>query len=346
MTTPIRPSVLPAWTVGNNAQRTVPTSGEQLAGFSPNQRPDPKIHNWLWGSMSDWLAWLDYITQNTSNFPVSNAGHHVAVATNLQGQLDQLDAALSSMGLLRERPTGAVDGTNNTFFLSQAPINTDSVVAFVDGLEGDTPEYTVQNIGGQWAVVFDASFIPAVGQQPNVVYMTGSSGVGVGGGVGAIENEAGGVGLFDGMDVNVAKLKALQAGVNTTITDNGDGTITISSSGGGGGGGVETHGNAAAPQQVNPSVGITPTTAQEQVWWVKPTTGLLGAQHITATPAIAAGTVVGQKLKLKSVASANYLVIPNLSGTDQNGDCPMGTFGQAIEYTWDGTNWSEDSRRV
>lgn len=344
MPTPIKPNVLPLWTQGNTAARTQPTEGEQFAGFGPNQRPDPKWHNWLWGNMSDWLAWLDYVTSSAANIVVSNIGHNVATATTLQGQLDQLDAVLSTLGLIHEIPTGVVDGTNAQFQLSQAPINVASVVAFLDGLEDSTPEYSVQHISGQWYVVFNAGFIPAAGQTVNVVYMTGSSGVGVGGGVGAIANDAGGIGLFDQMAINVAKFKSLVAGVNTSIVDNLDGTVTISSTGGGGGS-AEIHGSAASPVAIDPAVGIPATSAAEQIWWVRPNAGS-GSVPITALLAIAAGVSVGQRLIVKSVASANYLVIPNLAGTDQNGNCNMGTFGQSIQYTWDGSNWSEDSRRV
>ncbi|CAM6004924.1 unnamed protein product [Sphagnum balticum] len=294
--------------------------------------------------MSDWIAWLNFITSNPGYFTVSNAGHNVATSTSLQGQLDELDAALSSMGLYYQIPTGTVDGTNATFYLTQAPINAQSVVAFTDGLSEKPAEYTVEQISGQWAVVFGVGHIPAAGQTPLVLYMTGSSGVGVGGGVQAIENEAGGVGIFYENNVNIALLKSLVAGTNTSIVDNGNGTITISSTGGGGGS-VEVHGSAAAPVSVVPSVGITPTSAAEQVWWITPSTGS-GAVPITASPAIAAGSSIGQRLKLKSVAAANYITIPNGAGTDQDGPISMGTYGQAIDYTWDGTNWSEDSRRV
>src|SRR5579875_447070 len=319
MSNPTRPSAYPIWTQGNNSARQQPTNGEQLTGFVPNFRPPSGWHNWLFGIMSDWIAWLDFITANPSDFPVSNSGHSVATSTNLQGQLDQLDRALSSMGLIHEVPSGVVNGTNTTFYLSQPPVNSQSVLAIVDGLEDGPAEYTVQQISGQWAVVFASGSIPQTGQIPNVIYMTSSSGVGVGGGVSAIENAAGGVGVFYENEVNVAVMKSLIAGTNMSIIDNGNGTVTLSSTGGGGGA-IEVHGSGSSPVAIDPTVGIVPTTAAEQVWWITPSSGS-GAVPITAAHAIAAGSFVGQRLKLKSVAAANYLVIPNGAGTDQNGPC-------------------------
>jgi len=341
MSNPTQPNVLPAWTQGNNSVRQQPTDGEQLTGFTPNFRPPSGWHNWLFGILSDWIAWLNFITANPGYFPVSNAGHHVATAGNLQGQLDQLDAVMSTLGLV-VIPTVQGNGTQVAFPLPQAPINANSAVPTLDGVECQESEYTVEQISGTWNVVFGTA--PAAGQQVSGFILTGSSGVGVGGGVGAIENAPGGVGIFYQNDVNVAVLKSLIAGTNMTITDDADGNITLSSTGGGGGS-IEVHGSASAPVSVVPGTGVVPTTAAEQVWWIQPSAGS-GAVPITATPPIAAGTTVGQRLKLKSVAAANYLTIPNVSGVDMNGPINMGTYGQAIDYTWDGTNWSEDSRRV
>lgn len=113
----------------------------------------------------------------------------------------------------------------------------------------------------------------------------------------------------------------------------------------GGGFTPEIHGSALAPVAVDPAVGIAATGAPYQIWWVTPNTGF-GAVPIVSSRAIAPGTLVGQVLVVKSVANANYLVIPNQSGTDQNDECNMGPLAQSITYTWDDINWSEDTRRV
>ena len=105
--------------------------------------------------------------------------------------------------------------------------------------------------------------------------------------------------------------------------------------------GIETHGSKASPVLIAASAGIVPTSAADQVWWVAPTT--IGAINITAIPAISAG-VLGQRLTLFGVSASNYLIIPDGSGTDQNGDIYLNN-NQAITYYFDGSNWSELSRR-
>jgi hypothetical protein len=345
MPSPTEPSVVPIWTAGNNAARTQPTNGQQFTGFTPNFRPPSSWHNWLFGIFSDWIAWFKFILDDVTNLAAKNTGHHVATATNVQNQLDQIDAALSSTGLIWEVPTGVVNGVNTTFGLSQAPVNIQSVIPHVDGIPSYPVEYTVQNISGSWYVVYNVGYYPQTGQVVVVEYMTSTSGVGIGGGISAINNEGAGVGLYDTQVVNVAKFKSMIAGTNMTIVDNGNGTVTFTAAGGGGGGSWETHGSGASPISVVPGTGITPTSSNQQVWWITPSSGS-GAVTITATPPIAAGSTIGQHLTLKSVAASNYLVLPSVAGVDINGACSFGTYGQAICLVWDGASWSEDTRRV
>ena len=120
---------------------------------------------------------------------------------------------------------------------------------------------------------------------------------------------------------------------------------SVAAGGGGGSSTIEAHGSAASPIAITPSMGISPTTANDQVWWVKPSTGT-GAVPITAASAIASGSTIGQRLTIKSPASANYLVIPDAANTDLNGACDMGPFTQSIELVWNGTVWDENTRRV
>ncbi len=75
MPSPTRPAVIPIWTVGNLPARVQPTDGEQTTGFVANFRPPAKWHNWLFGEMSDWIAWLDFITNpsvSTTIVPTAN----------------------------------------------------------------------------------------------------------------------------------------------------------------------------------------------------------------------------------------------------------------------------------
>lgn len=116
----------------------------------------------------------------------------------------------------------------------------------------------------------------------------------------------------------------------------------------GGGGGVsyvrEVHGSFASPMSIDPTIGIAPTGADYQTWYMQPT--VAGAQTISAVPSIAPGTKVGQILVLKGVSASNYLKISSASGTgvNQNGICNL-TDNQCITYEWDGANWNEDDRR-
>lgn len=83
MSNPVQPSVLPIWTEGNTAVRTQPTDGEQFAGFVPNFRPPASWHNWLFGIMSDWIAWLNFVsspvgqTQTATTAPASPVGNPI-----------------------------------------------------------------------------------------------------------------------------------------------------------------------------------------------------------------------------------------------------------------------------
>jgi hypothetical protein len=104
----------------------------------------------------------------------------------------------------------------------------------------------------------------------------------------------------------------------------------------------EVHGTFAAPILINPTVGIVPSIAMDQTWYLAPTTS--GSHLITASPAIAPGTILGQRLILKGTSPTDYLGIPDASGTNQNGFCNL-VDNQAIVYEWDGANWNENGRR-
>jgi hypothetical protein len=270
--------------------------------------------------MSQWSLTGNMVTLNS------------APAVGVQVYVEYVLANQIYVSANQEVPT--VKSSTILQLLGQPP-NQSAISLFIDGVILPTSQWSLSIVLGVYTITLDTALAP--GQTPYCTYFTP-----VGGMVSGANNEGSGVGIFDTIVNNILQFKSLVAGANTTITDNHDGTITIASTGGGGS--VEVHGSAASPVSINPSVGIAPTTAMEQIWWVQPTTS--GLSPITASPAIAPGSAVGQRLTLKSVASSNYLQIPNGSGTDQNNLINMGPFAQTITYTWDGTNWSEDSRRV
>ena len=103
--------------------------------------------------------------------------------------------------------------------------------------------------------------------------------------------------------------------------------------------GIEVHGSKSSPVSISASAGIIPTGSVDQIWWVKCT----GGGTVTANPAIAAG-YIGQRLTVYGTSLTDYLKIPDSAGTDQNGDVTLDN-NQAITYYFDGTDWSEASRR-
>jgi hypothetical protein len=181
MPTPTIPPVLPIWTVGNSGVRQQPTNGEQFTGFYPSFRPPSGWHNWLFGIMCDWIAWLNYVTQ-ASAFSVSNVGHVILTDTTLQGQLDQTDAFLSSLGLqyLTMTKTSAT-----TWTLPQAPLNVSGLLIFLDGLDEEpTTDWTYSVIATVPTITFAVA--PAAGQTPQCLTLTadqpGSGGSAITGG--------------------------------------------------------------------------------------------------------------------------------------------------------------------
>jgi len=51
------------WMPGGTSPEVIePTSGEQIAGYVPNQRPPAQIFNWILQNMSEWLAFIDELS--------------------------------------------------------------------------------------------------------------------------------------------------------------------------------------------------------------------------------------------------------------------------------------------
>jgi hypothetical protein len=105
---------------------------------------------------------------------------------------------------------------------------------------------------------------------------------------------------------------------------------------------VELAGSRAAPNSILAAVAIeTSLTAKEVHQYIQ---GSGGAVTMSANPQIVVGTSVGQKMLLIGRSDTNTVTIANGNGVSLNGDITLGQDDTLYIY-WDGTNWSEISRR-
>lgn len=230
-----------------------------------------------------------------------------------------------------------------TFILPFVPTNQASTFVYVDGIIVPSAVWSLLVGGGTAEIIFNAAL--GAGQQVYVTtFTTTASGGGGGGGGGTItgaSNIGGGIGIFSGVSGSVLQFFSILAGANTTVAYDGHGNIVISSTGGGGGS-ISANGDFAAPVQISPSGGLTPQNVNDQVWWLAPLSG--GATPITANPQILAGGAVGQRLTLKGTSATNYYIFSDGNGLSLNGPINL-TNNNSIELMWDGSQWSENSRR-
>lgn len=106
-------------------------------------------------------------------------------------------------------------------------------------------------------------------------------------------------------------------------------------------GALVANGSGASPITITAAGGITATTEQRQLWY---TVSVSGAVSITANPQISAGLTVGQELAVYGTSSANYIILADGTGLSLNGPINL-TDNSAIILVWNGTIWSELSRR-
>jgi len=250
----------------------------------------------------------DLYTFDTGNarLPVGTDGQILSANSAEPTGLEWIDSNGGSP--YQEVPAGVIDGVNDTFTVSVAPSTLAAFTLFQDGLLMEQiTEYTVA--GTTITLVTP----PAIGQTLIAVYTVISGG---GGGlISALANTA---------SINLTNtLGTLSADVNNTYLYNV----------------VSTR---AAPSNITAGGGIpfTSSTLQNLIF-VK---GSGGPVTVTANPRIAAGTVIGQKLDVIFRDNTDTVTLQDGNGLDLNGTM-VGDANSALSLVWDGTFWTELSRR-
>lgn len=101
-------------------------------------------------------------------------------------------------------------------------------------------------------------------------------------------------------------------------------------------------GTRALPQSIVAGTGIAFVgTAWNSTWYIQ---GSGGAVDVSANPQIAAGTSVGQRLRLIARSNTNTVKLEDGTGLDLNGMW-IGEASSVLDLEWDGTNWLETNRR-
>jgi len=101
-------------------------------------------------------------------------------------------------------------------------------------------------------------------------------------------------------------------------------------------------GTRASPNLITAAGGIGFVgVGDRNTWFIK---GNAAPITVTANPQIAAGTNVGQELRLFGTDDTNTVTLQDGTGLDLNGEW-VGGNGSRLSLFWDGSNWSEESRR-
>lgn len=272
--------------------------------------------------------------------------------------------------LVKETPAGLVNGTNTTYTLAGVPLNNQGVLVFIDGLAQNGVQAAVS---GQTITM---SVAPAPGQSVFAWYFELSpesilSGQhetpsGAVDGINSIFTLVGRAASLESTLVFVDGMLSPQSNWNLIETlstaeiqftagnipvagQNVDVfylvnplTIGMGPSGPTSSGYV-VRGTTGAPVQITATVGLSVTTDQrQQVFASGVTSG--GAQPVTATPQIQAGSIIGQELKLKGTSDTDYPVFADGTGLSLNGVLNLKNH-MTILLSWDGSVWSEDTRR-
>lgn len=116
--------------------------------------------------------------------------------------------------------------------------------------------------------------------------------------------------------------------------------------GGGGSGSTTVIGTRGTPIVIDPAVGFSSAVISiavtDQTIFVESLNP--GVDNISASPEIAAHTIIGARLLIIGRSNTNVVGLLNASGdTELNGDCDFYS-GQQLSLIWDGTAWTETSR--
>lgn len=280
-----------------------------------------------------------------------------------------------------EVPTGTVNGANNVFTLSTVPADPSSIDFYVDENVLELTDFT---LSGKVITITTAAFVPQSGQTVYAKYLifgavsnTGGSGIPT-----AQFRQETPIGAVDNTNVvfNLSSAPVDPESLDFWVDENHlektdysllGTTVTITNPafipqlgqsvyakylylgvilGGGGGGtsGYQPFGSKAAPIVIQAVSGIPAANVPLQTWFVKSPGG---AVVVTRNPQIDPGSTVGQVMKIKAPDGTNYPVFQDGNGLSLAGSWPV--TGQpaivvadsSMELSWDGSTWSEDSRR-
>lgn len=136
-------------------------------------------------------------------------------------------------------------------------------------------------------------------------------------------------------------LPPAQGGAGTVLQNDGAGNLSWAAGGGGGSGALTVSGSEGSPMVIGTS-GFTPTSDQRQLWFVVSSGG---AVTVTASPQIAAGTIVGQELILMGTSDTDYPIFNDGNGLSLNGTCNLKS-QESLPLIWTGSVWREYGSRT
>jgi hypothetical protein len=202
--------------------------------------------------------------------------------------------SVNPLAAIQEVPSGTIDGTNDTFYLTGKPAAQAPTLAIVDGRIISADKWSLVQNATQFGIKFTAGNIPKTGQDVYTFYLVNSSTIG-----------------------------AAPAG-----------------GGGGGGGAFNVAGSTSSPQVVDPTVGVTVTTSQRQLQFIRSTSGIV---PVTANPQISPGTIVGMELRLVGTSDTNAPVLATGNGVYLNGPITLKQ-NVVVDLYWNGSVWADSSR--